>query len=98
MIFFFYFDSKVVKIIVESKEEEIVCDCEECKSLRNYNENEDETDQRKPPTVQNFVNLLGGYKKARKSDTAIESTAFVPIPYSSGKIKIVKRKVQLCGS
>jgi hypothetical protein len=38
-----------VRIIVESKEEEIVGDCEEYKPSPNENENEDETDQRRPP-------------------------------------------------
>jgi hypothetical protein len=73
---FFYFDSKLVRRVVERKEEEIVGDCEEYKPLPNEIENEDETDKWRPPTVQTFVNLLGGYKKARKSDTAIESTVF----------------------
>jgi hypothetical protein len=38
---FFYFDSKLVRRVVERKEEEIVGDCEEYKPLPNEIENED---------------------------------------------------------
>ena len=104
----FEFDSKLMRKIIDNKEEEIIDDCEECEPLPSDNEDDDEHDRHDMDVLRTvhdadfreFPRWLSKSSEARQNDKqilpTIESTAFVQIPDASGNIRIVK-KVLLCG-